>query len=133
VHVLDQTRAAGAGFYDYPEGGRKVLWPKLKELFGKEGVQWDMQELVDRLLYRQSIETARCLSEGVLTTVHDANIGSIFGIGFPAWAGGALQFIYGTGIDAFLHRAEVLAAKHGPGFVVAPQVKHALREHAPKY
>jgi 3-hydroxyacyl-CoA dehydrogenase / enoyl-CoA hydratase / 3-hydroxybutyryl-CoA epimerase len=126
-------RAAGAGFYDYPEGGRKVLWPKLKELFGKEGVQWDMQELVDRLLYRQSIETARCLSEGVLTTVHDANIGSIFGIGFPAWAGGALQFIYGTGIDAFLHRAEVLAAKHGPGFVVAPQVKHALREHAPKY
>jgi 3-hydroxyacyl-CoA dehydrogenase/enoyl-CoA hydratase/3-hydroxybutyryl-CoA epimerase len=54
-----------------------------------------MQDLKDRLLYRQAVETARCLAEGVLTTVHDGNIGSIFGIGFPAWTGGALQFIYG--------------------------------------
>jgi 3-hydroxyacyl-CoA dehydrogenase/enoyl-CoA hydratase/3-hydroxybutyryl-CoA epimerase len=126
-------RAAGAGFYDYPPGGRKVLWPQLKELFEKPGVAWDMQELKDRLLYRQSIETARCLAEGVLTSVHDANVGSIFGIGFPGWAGGAMQFIYGTGIDAFLHRAEVLAARHGRGFVVAPQVKDAIRRHQPVY
>ncbi|MBI5276999.1 MAG: enoyl-CoA hydratase/isomerase family protein [Burkholderiales bacterium] len=126
-------RAAGAGFYDYPEGGRKSLWPGLGKLFGRDDAQWDMQDLKDRLLYRQSIETARCLAEGVLTTVHDANIGSIFGIGFPAWTGGALQFIYGTGIDAFWHRAEVLAAKYGPGFVVSPQVKHAVREHEPWY
>jgi 3-hydroxyacyl-CoA dehydrogenase/enoyl-CoA hydratase/3-hydroxybutyryl-CoA epimerase len=126
-------RAAGAGFYEYPAGGKKHLWPQLAALFGKDGVEWDLQELKDRLLYRQSVETARCLAEGVLTTVHDANIGSIFGIGFPAWTGGALQFIYGQGIDAFLHRCEVLAAKHGPGFVVAPQVKDAIRRHAPVY
>lgn len=128
-------RAAGAGFYEYPpeKGARKFLWPQLKELFEKPNAQWDMQDLKDRLLYRQSIETARCLAEGVLTTVHDANIGSIFGIGFPGWTGGALQFIYGTGIDAFLHRAEVLASKYGPGFVVAPQVKDAIRKHQPVY
>lgn len=128
-------RAAGAGFYDYPQekGARKLLWPQLKELFEKPDAQWDMQDLKDRLLYRQSIETARCLAEGVLTTVHDANIGSIFGIGFPAWTGGALQFIYGTGIDTFLHRAEVLASRYGPGFVVAPQVKDAIRKHKPVY
>ena len=128
-------RAAGAGFYEYPpeKGARKFLWPQLKELFEKPNAQWDMQDLKDRLLYRQSIETARCLAEGVLTTVHDANIGSIFGIGFPGWTGGALQFIYSTGIDAFLHRAEVLASKHGPGFVVAPQVKDAIRKHQPVY
>lgn len=127
-------RAGGGGFYDYPaeKGAKKALWPKLAELFGKPGVTWDMQDLKDRLLYRQSVETARCLSEGVLTTVHDANVGSIFGIGFPAWTGGALQFIYGTGIDAFLHRAEVLASKYGPGFVVSPQVKDAIRRHAPQ-
>jgi 3-hydroxyacyl-CoA dehydrogenase/enoyl-CoA hydratase/3-hydroxybutyryl-CoA epimerase len=63
-------------------------------------MEWSMQEMKDRLLYRQAIETARCLAEGVLTTVHDANIGSIFGIGFPAWTGGAMQFIYGMGIEA---------------------------------
>jgi len=128
-------RAAGAGFYEYPKesGAKKYLWPQLKQLFEKPGVAWDMQDLKDRILYRQAIETARCLSEGVLTTVHDANIGSIFGIGYPAWTGGTLQFIYGTGIDAFLHRAEVLASKYGPGFVVAPQVKDAIRKHQPRY
>ena len=128
-------RAAGAGFYEYPQekGAKKFLWPELATLFGKPGVQWDLQELKDRLLCRQAVETARCLSENVLTSVHDANIGSIFGIGFPGWTGGAMQFIYGMGVDAFLHRAEVLAAKYGPGFVVSPQVKDAIRRHEPRW
>jgi 3-hydroxyacyl-CoA dehydrogenase / enoyl-CoA hydratase / 3-hydroxybutyryl-CoA epimerase len=128
-------RAAGAGFYEYPEekGAKKFLWPELKNLFEKPAAAWDMQELKDRLLYRQAVETARCLSEGVLTTVHDANIGSIFGIGFPAWTGGALQFIYGMGIEAFTARAAQLADKHGPGFAVTPAVQDALRKHQPQY
>ena len=128
-------RAAGAGFYDYPEekGARKTLWPQLKELFERPGLVWDMQELKDRLLYRQAVETARCLSENVLTTVHDANIGSIFGIGFPGWTGGAMQFIYSTGVDAFLDRAEQLAARYGAGFGVAASVKEAIRKHQPAW
>src|SRR5207247_10887578 len=109
-------RAAGGGFYDYPAGGKKNLWPQLKPLFEKPGVTWEIGELKDRLLWRQAVETARCLHEGVLASVHDANIGSIFGIGFPAWTGGALQFIYGTGIDAFAQRAAALAVRHGEGF-----------------
>ena len=72
---------------------KKFLWPQLKPLFEKADVQWNITDLKDRLLYRQAVETARALSENVLTTVHDANIGSIFGIGFPAWTGGAMQFI----------------------------------------
>ena len=79
------------------------------------------------------METARCLSENVLTTVHDANIGSIFGIGFPAWTGGAMQFIYGMGIDAFVKRADELAAKFGAGFALTDEVKASIQRHQPVY
>lgn len=126
-------RAAGGGFYDYPAGSKKQLWPQLEPLFEKPGLGWALQELKDRLLYRQAVETARCLAEGVLTTVHDANIGSIFGIGFPAWTGGAMQFIYGQGIDRFLARAGELSARHGAGFAISDEVQAAIRAHAPKY
>jgi 3-hydroxyacyl-CoA dehydrogenase/enoyl-CoA hydratase/3-hydroxybutyryl-CoA epimerase len=128
-------RAAGGGFYDYPEqpGARKFLWPELKTLFEQPAVAWEMQDLKDRLLYRQSVETARCLAEGVLTSVHDANVGSIFGIGFPGWTGGALQFVYGLGIATFLERARDLAASYGPGFAVSAEVEDALRRFEPHY
>jgi 3-hydroxyacyl-CoA dehydrogenase/enoyl-CoA hydratase/3-hydroxybutyryl-CoA epimerase len=126
-------RAAGGGFYDYPASGKKHLWPQLKPLFERPTLAWDIAELKDRLLYRQAIETARCLHEGVVTTVHDANIGSIFGIGFPAWTGGALQFIYGMGIDAFAARAAQLAATHGAGFALNDAVLQTLRHRQPHY
>jgi 3-hydroxyacyl-CoA dehydrogenase/enoyl-CoA hydratase/3-hydroxybutyryl-CoA epimerase len=126
-------RAAGGGFYDYPEGQKKRLWPELKTRFEKPGVAWNLQDVKDRILYRQAVETARCLSENVLTTVHDGNIGSIFGIGFPAWTGGALQFIYGMGIDVFIARADELATKFGPGFALTSEVKDAIRRHQPVY
>ncbi len=130
-------RAAGGGFYDYPEGGKKALWPELKKLFEKPGTAWDMAELRDRILYRQAVETARCLAEGVLTSTHDANIGSIFGIGFPPHTGGAMQFIYSVGQQddgsAFVARANALAAKHGPRFAVTPQVAAAIKAHAPRF
>ncbi len=128
-------RAAGGGFYDYPaeKGARKALWPELKALFEKPEIAWDIQDMKDRLLYRQAVETARCLNEGVLTSVHDANIGSIFGIGFPAWTGGAMQFIYGMGLDAFARRCDELAARFGPGFVLTDAVKATVRQHQPVY
>ncbi|MBK6321021.1 MAG: enoyl-CoA hydratase/isomerase family protein [Burkholderiales bacterium] len=128
-------RAGGAGFYDYPsdKGAKKFLWPELKGLFEKTDAPWTITDLKDRLLYRQAVETARCLAENVLTTVHDANIGSIFGIGFPAWTGGAMQFIYGMGIEAFEARAAELTAKFGDGFHLSDTVKAAIRQHQPQY
>jgi 3-hydroxyacyl-CoA dehydrogenase/enoyl-CoA hydratase/3-hydroxybutyryl-CoA epimerase len=128
-------RAGGGGFYEYPaeKGAKKFLWPQLKGLFEKADAPWNITDLKDRLLYRQAVETARCLSENVLTTVHDANIGSIFGIGFPAWTGGAMQFIYGMGIEAFEKRAAELAQKFGPGFVLTEEVKAAIRKYQPTY
>ena len=109
-------RAAGGGFYDYPKDGKKTLWPELAKIFGKPGVKWELQEMQDRILYRQAIEAARCLAEGVLTTTHDANIGSIFGIGFPAWTGGALQYVNHIGVRKFVERADELATKYGERF-----------------
>jgi 3-hydroxyacyl-CoA dehydrogenase / enoyl-CoA hydratase / 3-hydroxybutyryl-CoA epimerase len=128
-------RAGGAGFYDYPteKGARKSLWPELSRLFTKPDVAWDLQDVKDRLLYRQAVETARCLHENVLTSVHDANIGSIFGIGFPAWTGGAMQFIYGQGIDHFLQRADVLASRFGSGFALTDGVRDTIRKFQPVY
>jgi 3-hydroxyacyl-CoA dehydrogenase / enoyl-CoA hydratase / 3-hydroxybutyryl-CoA epimerase len=125
-------RAAGGGFYDYPADGKKALWPGLTTLFEKD-VAWDINELKDRLLFRQAVETARCLHEGVLREVHDGNVGSIFGIGFPGWTGGALQFVYGMGVDAFAQRAAELAAKHGSGFALDEPVIASLKQHEPKY
>ena len=126
-------RAGGGGFYDYPKGEKKTLWPQLQPLFEKPATVWNIQDIKDRLLYRQAVETARCLSEGVLTTVHDANIGSIFGIGFPAYTGGAMQFIYGMGVEAFVARAAELAAQFGPGFALTDAVKAAIVKHQPQY
>ena len=128
-------RAGGAGFYEYPtdRSVKKFLWPQLKPLFEKPDAKWNITDLKDRLLYRQAVETARCLSENVLTTVHDANIGSIFGIGFPAWTGGAMQFIYGMGIDNFVKRADELATRFGPGFALTDDVKMAIKRYQPVY
>ncbi len=126
-------RAGGGGFYDYPPGQKKQLWLELKTLFEKPDAAWDVQEVQDRLLYRQAVETARCLAEGVLTSVHDANIGSIFGIGFPAWTGGAMQFIYAQGVDAFEKRCAELAAKYGVGFALDGATQAAIRRFQPTY
>ncbi|WP_165856627.1 3-hydroxyacyl-CoA dehydrogenase NAD-binding domain-containing protein [Marinobacter sp. JSM 1782161] len=108
-------KAAGAGFYDYPESGRKHLWPGLADAFPTAG-KADLQTLKDRLLFIQAIETVRCLEENVLRTVADANVGSIFGIGFAAWAGGAVQFINQYGPRDFVERARELAAGYGERF-----------------
>ena len=124
-------RAGGGGFYDYPAGAPKHLWPGLKQHFERPGVHADLADLVQRLLYRQSIETARCLAEGVLTSTHDANIGSIFGIGFPAWTGGAMQFIYSEGADRFIANADALAARHGARFALDAKVRDCIARHAP--
>jgi len=118
-------RAGGGGFYDYPQGEAKRLWPGLKA-FAKSDVGAGVAELKQRLLYRQSVETARCLAEGVLTSAAEANIGSILGIGFPAWTGGAIQFIASEGKDRFLANADALAARYGERFAITPRVRSVI-------
>ena len=127
-------RAAGAGYYDYPADGPKHLWPGLKTHFEKplNADPLQAQEAIkQRLLYRQAVETARCLQERVLTSSHDANIGSIFGIGFPAWTGGALQFVYSEGLNKFIANCAALTSQHGDGFALSPQVIQTLQDYQP--
>lgn len=109
-------KAAGGGFYDYPVGGQKQLWPELKSRFERPGQRISAQDVRDRLLFIQAIETVRCVEEGVLMSTADANVGSIFGIGFAAWSGGALQFINQYGLNDFIARARYLAEQYGERF-----------------
>jgi len=109
-------KAANGGFYDYPVGGKKHLWPELKARFEKAEEQISQEDVRDRILFIQAIETVRCLEEGVLLSTADANIGSIFGIGFAAWTGGALQFINQYGLPDFIARAQYLAEQYGERF-----------------
>ena len=114
-------KKAGKGFYDWDDDG-KQLWPELTRLYPVATQQPEQRELIDRLLFAQANEAARCVQEGVLRSVADGNIGSIFGWGFAPFHGGALQFINAIGPAAFVARARELAAKFGPRFEPAPLV-----------
>lgn len=111
-----EGKKVSKGFYDYPENGEKHLWSELTELYPTKDEQPSQQDLVDRLLYVQANETAKCYEENVVRTVADANIGSIFGWGFAPNQGGTLQFINSVGVDKFVARSRELAQKYGARF-----------------
>ncbi|MEX3101109.1 3-hydroxyacyl-CoA dehydrogenase NAD-binding domain-containing protein [Streptomyces sp. ST1015] len=118
-------RAGGAGFYDYDDSGRRTaLWPGLREHFTRAGAEIPFRDMQERMLFAEALDTVRLLEEGVLTSVADANIGSLFGIGFPGWTGGVLQYINGydggagagVGLPGFVARARELADRYGARF-----------------
>jgi 3-hydroxyacyl-CoA dehydrogenase/enoyl-CoA hydratase/3-hydroxybutyryl-CoA epimerase len=113
-------KLAGAGYYDYEDGKRTGLWKGLKELFPEmaDPSTLSLKDLEERMLFAEALETVKCLDEGVIESVADANIGSIFGIGFPGWTGGVLQYIngYEGGLPGFVARARELASTYGERF-----------------
>src|SRR5271166_954774 len=111
-------KLSGKGFYEYVDGRRTRLWPGLRETFKSGASQPPLQDMIDRMLFAEALETQKCLDEGVLTSTADANIGSIMGIGFPPWTGGTAQYIVGYpgGRQGFVSRARELAAKYGDRF-----------------
>ncbi len=114
------SRLKGAGFYEYAEGKRTGLWSGLREQFPIQGdpSQVSLTDLEERMLFIETLETVKCLDEGVIESVADANIGSIMGIGFPGWTGGVLQYAngYEGGLPGFVGRARELAATYGRRF-----------------
>ncbi|OXR43147.1 Fatty acid oxidation complex subunit alpha [Nocardia cerradoensis] len=112
-------RSTGSGFYDYDESGKRIgLWPGLRNAFGSGTRDIPIRDLQERMLFAEALETVRCFDEGVLTSVADANIGSLYGIGFPSWTGGVLQYIngYDGGVPGFVARARELAERYGDRF-----------------
>ena len=127
IHTFERKgKAAGAGFYEYPEGGKKYLWDGLSH-WAKE-VDISEQEMIDRFLFVQSLDTLRCYEENVLESVVDANIGSIFGIGFAPWTGGAIQFLNQYGLEKALLRANTLEAKYGERFKTPQKLKDSISQ-----
>ncbi len=133
--VVDLDRRGkrfGAGFYEYPDGGSKRLWHGLAEHFPTADEQPSPEDVKTRLLYVQAIDTARCLEEGVLTHPADADVGSIFGWGFPAYTGGTLSYIETVGLREFVAEADRLAKTHGARFEV-PKGLRAMAENGETY
>ncbi|MFY1671374.1 3-hydroxyacyl-CoA dehydrogenase NAD-binding domain-containing protein [Plantactinospora sp. WMMB334] len=121
LHAGRSGRARGAGFYDYdPAGARTTFWPGLRDLFPPchDPAALSLSDLGERMLFVEALESVRCLEEGVVGTVAEANVGSLLGIGFPAWTGGVLQYVngYPGGPAGFVARARRLADSHGPRF-----------------
>lgn len=109
-------KKAKAGFYDYPDGGQKTIWPGLVELYPVAEQQPSLAEVKTRLLYRQAIEAVRCFEEGVVRTKLDGDLGSILAWGFPAYTGGALSFVDFEGIQKFVATCDRLADQYGERF-----------------
>ena len=129
VKTLDRPgKKAGKGFYDYPAAGEKHLWKGLAEQFPLSKTQLEQPELIERLMYVQANEAAKCVEENVVMTTADTNIGSIFGWGFAPHQGGALQFINAVGVAKFVARSEELAAKYGERFRPAALLKTMAAE-----
>ena len=135
IEIGRPSRLKGAGFYDYEDGRRTRLWPGIAEQFPPADEQIPFQDMKDRMLFIEALETAKCFEEGVITSAAAANIGSIMGIGFPANTGGAAQFMTGyesaageIGLAAFVARADELAEAYGDRF----RPTDRLREMAAK-
>ncbi|NUU21692.1 MAG: 3-hydroxyacyl-CoA dehydrogenase [Streptomycetaceae bacterium] len=111
-------RSSGAGFYEYVDGERTRLWPGLAEHFTAAGREIPFEDMKERMLFAEALDAVRCLDEGVLRSVPDANVGSLLGIGFPAWTGGVLQYVngYAGGLPGFVARARELADRYGTRF-----------------
>jgi 3-hydroxyacyl-CoA dehydrogenase/enoyl-CoA hydratase/3-hydroxybutyryl-CoA epimerase len=123
-------RSTGSGFYEYVDGKKAGLWPGLKDAFKSGTAEIPFQDMQERMLFAEALETVKCFDEGVLRTIPDANIGSIFGIGFPPWTGGVIQYInqYAGGLAGFAARANELADRYGDRFTPPESlVKKAAR------
>src|SRR6202166_2103891 len=106
------------GFYDYPDKAPKRLWPGLADLqpVKLDPDTIDINELNARLLAMQALETARCIEEGVVTDMREADVGSILGFGFAPFTGGTISYIDGMGTRAFVALCNKLAKLHGDRF-----------------
>jgi len=116
VELGRMGRKNGKGAYDYPEGGKKHLWAGLADHFPRADHQPDIAEVKTRFLYRQAVEAARCMEEGVLRDIPSGDVGAIFGWGFAPMTGGPMSFMDQIGLPDFVREADRLAQQYGERF-----------------
>ncbi len=128
VEKLDRVgKKAKKGLYEYPADGKKYLWPGLSKHFPLAAIQPTLEEVKNRLLYRQVLETVRCFEEGVIISKLDADIGSILAWGFPPYTGGTLSFVDTVGIEQFVRECDHLADAHGERFRPTEKLRQMAR------
>jgi 3-hydroxyacyl-CoA dehydrogenase / enoyl-CoA hydratase / 3-hydroxybutyryl-CoA epimerase len=129
--LVEQQRRTGKkigkGFYDYAENGDKQLWPGLAQTVGGKVMASTVEDVRDRLLAAQALETVRALEEGVITDPSEADVGAILGWGFAPWTGGPLAYIDTQGAAHFAARCDALADRYGDERLLPPR---ALRQIA---
>ncbi|MEO0576377.1 MAG: 3-hydroxyacyl-CoA dehydrogenase NAD-binding domain-containing protein [Pseudomonadota bacterium] len=124
VEELDRRgKRFGKGFYEYPENGKKYLWPGLSEVYPLAQTQPSAEEVRKRLLYVQALDTVRCLDEQVITHPADGDIGAILGWGFPPYTGGTLSLIETVGISEFVAECDRMAESYGERFSVPDSLR----------
>lgn len=111
-------RFNGAGFYNYEEGKITGFWDGLKEQFPVTKTTFDIEYMKERILFAQVLEAIWCFQEGIVNSVAEANIGSVYGWGFPSFKGGVLQFVNDYGVSDFIMKAKEFEKEHGPRFIV---------------
>ncbi|MCB1512867.1 MAG: 3-hydroxyacyl-CoA dehydrogenase, partial [Hyphomicrobiaceae bacterium] len=126
-------KLSGKGFYDYPEGGGKHLWPGLAEEYPPAENQPDVEEVKMRLLYSMAVDTARLLEENVLTDPADADIGAIYGFGYPRHTGGPISLIDMVGCESFVADCRRLADAHGERFAPPEMLARMAAENRSFY
>jgi len=130
IEVLDRKgKSKKAGFYAYRDTKEKnLLWEGLVEHFPTKITQYSIEEIAERLLFVQVIEAVWCLQEGIIKNIAEANLGSIYGWGFPAFRGGVIQYINDYGMKEFVERCEYYEQVHGPRFTVPRLLREKLKE-----
>ena len=127
--MIDDLNRGGkisrAGFYDYQADTPKGLWPEIMDHFQQNATNADLKLLKERMLFAQVLEAIWCMQESVIKTIPEANLGSIYGWGFPAFKGGVIQYICDYGKQNFIAKSVQLKEQHGQRFSV-PKLLHQL-------
>ena len=126
-HMIDDldrpSTKTKPGFYDRGPEGEWLLWEGTSDFFPGNKTDFDLKEIEERLLFVQVLEAVWCLHEKVIHLIPEANLGSVFGWGFPAFKGGVIRFIEDYGREDFIARCRELEAKFGPRFKVPGWLK----------
>ncbi|MEM1214198.1 MAG: 3-hydroxybutyryl-CoA epimerase, partial [Bacteroidota bacterium] len=116
------------GFYDYPDTGQRHLWSGLAAQWPAQRDGYEREELQERLLFVQVIEALWCMQEKIIESAAEANLGSIYGWGFPRQTGGVIRFIHDYGADNFIARAQVYQQHHGQRFRIPKVLREILAQ-----